>query len=125
MIPIEQSLLYVEPLYISAEEQPLPELKRIIVAYGNRVVMQPTLSLCLEALFNPHFVAPEGGEGLPTEALREKIQRAWEHYQEAQEALRRGDYRAYGQALERLERILREAAETELPAPAKGATGGT
>jgi len=125
VIPIEQSLLYVEPLYISAEEQPLPELKRIIVAYGNRVVMQPTLSLCLEALFNPHFVAPEGGEGLPAEALREKIQRAWEHYQEAQEALRRGDYRAYGQALERLERILREAAETELPAPAKGATGGT
>lgn len=127
VIPIEQSLLYVEPLYISAEEQPLPELKRIIVAYGNRVVMQPTLSLCLQALFAPRFVASGEGEGLPTEALREKMRQAWEYYQQAQASLRRRDYRGYGQALERLERILREAAETELSILEQGkpAAGGT
>lgn len=115
VIPINQSLLYVEPLYISAEEHPLPELKRIIVAYGPRVVMQPTLPLALAAMFDPRFETPTGGEeGWKVGELREKMQQAWYHYQQAQAHLRRKDYRGYGQELERMAQLLREGAATEI-----------
>ncbi|MCT7994009.1 UPF0182 family protein [Laspinema olomoucense] len=51
VIPIERSLLYVEPLYIEAEENSLPILARVIVAYENRIVMAETLELALKAVF--------------------------------------------------------------------------
>ena len=43
MIPIEESLLYVQPLYLRAEGGKIPELKRVVVAYQNQVVMDETL----------------------------------------------------------------------------------
>lgn len=51
VIPIERSLLYVEPLYIEAEQNSLPILARVIVAYENRIVMAETLDLALRAIF--------------------------------------------------------------------------
>ncbi len=53
MIPIEQSLIYVEPLYLEAEENSLPILARVIVVYENRIAMAETLEEALEVLFNP------------------------------------------------------------------------
>jgi hypothetical protein len=53
VIPIETSLLYVQPLYIEAEQGRLPQLTRVIAAYEDRVVMEPTLGQALEALFLP------------------------------------------------------------------------
>jgi uncharacterized membrane protein (UPF0182 family) len=52
-IPIEQSLLYVEPLYIEAERNSLPSLTRVIVVYGETIVMRPSLRECLETIFGP------------------------------------------------------------------------
>lgn len=54
VIPIQQSLLYVEPLYLEAEQNSLPTLVRVIVAYENRIVMAETLEQALEAIFNPN-----------------------------------------------------------------------
>ncbi|NUP99713.1 MAG: UPF0182 family protein, partial [Armatimonadetes bacterium] len=51
VIPIESSLLYVEPLYLESEKRGLPELKRVIVVYEDQVVMEPTLEAALERLF--------------------------------------------------------------------------
>ena len=51
VIPIENSILYVSPLYLRAEQGQLPELKRVIAAYGDRVVMKETLAETLAALF--------------------------------------------------------------------------
>jgi uncharacterized membrane protein (UPF0182 family) len=51
VIPIENSFLYVVPLYLQAEGANLPQLKRVIVATGDKVVMQPTLDEALAALF--------------------------------------------------------------------------
>ncbi len=69
VIPIEQSLLYVEPLYLEATQNSLPTLVRVIVAYENRIAMAETLELALEAIFQPEtikvpvIVSPiEGGE---------------------------------------------------------------
>jgi uncharacterized membrane protein (UPF0182 family) len=53
VIPIETSLLYVQPLYLEAEQGRLPQLTRVIAAYEDRVVMEPTLARALEALFSP------------------------------------------------------------------------
>jgi uncharacterized protein len=53
VIPIEQSLLYVEPLYLEAEQNQLPTLVQVIVAYRDRIVMANTLKKALEAIFRP------------------------------------------------------------------------
>ena len=53
VIPIEQSLLYVEPLYLEAEQNSLPTLVRVIVVYENRIVMAETLEKALQAIFQP------------------------------------------------------------------------
>lgn len=53
VIPIERSLLYVEPLYLEAEQNSLPTLVRVIVVYENRIVMAPTLEQALQGIFQP------------------------------------------------------------------------
>jgi uncharacterized protein len=53
VIPIEQSLLYVEPIYLEATKNSLPTLVRVIVAYENRIVMAPTLDQALQGIFQP------------------------------------------------------------------------
>jgi uncharacterized membrane protein (UPF0182 family) len=52
IIPIEKSLLYVEPLYLEAEQNSLPTLVRVIVAYNNQIVMANTLDRAINAIFN-------------------------------------------------------------------------
>ncbi|MFM7578262.1 MAG: UPF0182 family protein, partial [Microcystaceae cyanobacterium] len=53
VIPIEQSLLYVEPLYLEAEKSGLPTLARVVVVYGNQIAMAETLQGALDAIFAP------------------------------------------------------------------------
>ena len=53
IIPIEQSLLYVEPLYLEAEENSLPTLARVIIVYDNQIVMAETLDEGIQAIFQP------------------------------------------------------------------------
>ena len=84
VIPIADSILYVEPVYLRAEGLPLPELKRVILASANKVVMEPSLDEALGALFGGRAVSgpspPSGGTPLTLseEAVRqlEAIQRA-------------------------------------------------
>ena len=59
IIPIEQSLLYVEPLYIEAEQNSLPTLARVIVVYENQIVMAETLDQAIAAIFDPN--SSDGG----------------------------------------------------------------
>ncbi|HYW18440.1 MAG TPA: UPF0182 family protein [Nodularia sp. (in: cyanobacteria)] len=55
IIPIEQSLLYVEPIYLEATQNRLPTLVRVIVAFENRIVMAPTLEQALQGIFQPEL----------------------------------------------------------------------
>ena len=73
VIPIENSLLYVSPLYLRAEQGQLPELKRVIAAYGDHVVMKETLAEALSALFEASAAsaAPNTSTGTPREAPRQ------------------------------------------------------
>ena len=121
-IPIDQSLIYVQPLYLAATEQgSLPELRRVIVAYGNQIAMEPTLEQSLGRIFGARVRGDEpgprpretvaAGPPLLDTALRAVAQRAWETWQKAQEALRRGDWSGYGQEQKRLEETLRQLRE--------------
>ncbi|HEV8585075.1 MAG TPA: UPF0182 family protein [Methylomirabilota bacterium] len=118
-IPIEQSLIYVQPLYLAAAEQgALPELRRVIVAYGNQIAMEPTLEQSLSRIFAGRIApavaaappapgAPPGPAPAGAGVDRAAAQRAWEAWTRSQEALRRGDWPAYGAEQKRLEEALR------------------
>ncbi|MGH7344561.1 MAG: UPF0182 family protein [Candidatus Rokuibacteriota bacterium] len=116
-IPIDQSLIYVQPLYLAASEQgALPELRRVIVAYGNQIAMEPTLEQSLLRIFGGRpapttaAAAPAPAGQAPTDGaagVRQLSQRAMESWTRAQEALRRGDWAAYGAEQKRLEEALR------------------
>jgi uncharacterized membrane protein (UPF0182 family) len=115
-IPIDQSLIYVQPLYLAAEQGALPELRRVIVAYGNQIAMEPTLEQSLSRIFAGRQApvaapsAPPGAAPGPPPAGgvdRAMAQRAWDAWTRSQDALRRGDWAAYGSEQRRLEEALR------------------
>ncbi|HVE77744.1 MAG TPA: UPF0182 family protein [Gemmatimonadaceae bacterium] len=120
VIPIEESLIYVQPLYLRAEGGKIPELKRVILAHQNRVVMEETLEAGLSRLFGgvpsrPVVLtaAPEtADETEPAPALAdgttaELLGRAREHYDRAIAAQRAGDWATYGAEIARLGEALR------------------
>ena len=107
IIPIEESLLYVEPVYLRAEQGELPELKRVIVAYGADVVMRETLEQSLNAIFGDEPVPAERAYQ-PEAADSSLAQSALEVYRQAQEALRQGNWTEYGQYQQELENILQQ-----------------
>lgn len=117
VIPIEESLVYVQPIYLRAEGGRIPELKRVVVAYQNRVVMEATLEEGLARLFGG--VLEPGGRAAvaatPTAAARvgdvrgaALARQASELYQRALEAQRAGDWARYGELLSRLGEVLRQ-----------------
>jgi len=120
-IPIEDSLIYVQPIYLSAEQGALPELRRVIVAFGNQIAMEPTLEQSLLRIFGAHLrgkesAPPRGADDGRAEAptastLGPLAQRAWDAWQKGQEALKRGDWTGYGQAQKQLEDSLRQLRE--------------
>ena len=114
VIPIEESLLYVQPLYLRAEGGRIPELKRVVVAYLNQVVMEETLEAGLARLFGgatepPAVAAARGAVARPGEGRAADLARqAAELYQRAIAAQRAGDWASYGQQLSRLGEVLRQ-----------------
>jgi hypothetical protein len=111
VIPVENSILYVEPLYLLAEQSQLPQLKRVIVAYGDRVVMEENLDTALAAIFGaklPEPVVPEVGEEVIGEDL---VSEALRTYNRMQEALKAGDWALFGEELKALEEILNRLKE--------------
>jgi uncharacterized protein len=121
-IPIDQSLIYVQPLYLAASEQgALPELRRVIVAYGNQIAMEQTLEQSLSRIFGGRSTPTTASASTPTQeapadaaaGARQLGQRAWEIWTRAQDALRRGDWATYGAEQKRLEEILRALIQTK------------
>jgi uncharacterized membrane protein (UPF0182 family) len=113
-IPIEQALIYVQPLYLAAAAQgALPELRRVIVAHGNDIAMEPTLEASLAAIFGsrPREAAPGAPRPATGESSPSLARQAWEAWTRAQEALRGGDFARYGAEQKRLEEALRAIVE--------------
>src|SRR5512138_335520 len=101
-IPIEKSILYVESLYLAAANGQLPELKRVIVAYGNTIAMEDTLDAALQKIFGGGTIKdreppPEAKKpGAATELSdRQSALEALGHLRKAQEFLRQGNWAAF------------------------------
>jgi hypothetical protein len=124
-IPIEDALLYVQPLYLSASEGALPELRRVIVAYGNQLRMDTNLEAALEGIFGSG-AAPSGkagavGKAVPATAVAATLagpshpsalaKQALDHFNRAQAALRDQDWTRYGEELKKMRTVLEELAK--------------
>jgi len=111
-IPIETSLLYVQPLYLAAEKGSLPELKRVIVAFGNQIAMEETLEQSLQRIFggkpSPQPMPQPAAATQASTAETELARQALAHFSRAQELLRQGDWAGYGDELKKVETLLRE-----------------
>ena len=113
IVPIEKSLLYVQPLYVKAQTASadaagsIPELKQVVVAFGNRIAMEPTLPAALTDLFGASDATPTTKPNMPNAPTNPAapaaamsqaalIEQAGHQYDQAQAALKAGDFAGYG-----------------------------
>ena len=124
VIPIEDSLLYIQPLYLRAEDGRIPELKRVIVGYQNDIAMGLDMDDALNQIFGADnrpsrslktAATVEQAQGMPTENAAnlsnrrtEVIQQALRQQQALNEAGRQGDWVKFGEALNKLEQTLKQ-----------------
>ena len=127
VVPVDSSLVYFQPLYLQAENQAgLPELKRILVAAGDRIAMESTMAAALSRVFGADAamaseaarepdrgrepaVAAAAAPARTADASATRLRRAAEIYARAEQALRRGDLQGYAREIETLGRLLKEA----------------
>ncbi|MGH9201063.1 MAG: UPF0182 family protein, partial [Vicinamibacterales bacterium] len=121
VIPIEQSLLYVQPLYLRAEGGQIPELKRVVVAHQNQVVMAETLESGLTLLFGSGggrptvaetTATPEPAAGTTAGASATLLRQVQDAYDRAIAAQRAGNWAQYGEEMNRLGDLLRRLTRT-------------
>jgi len=111
VIPLDHSILYVEPIYLQAEASQLPELRRVVVAYGNRIAMEETLASSLARVMGTEAAVerpPVSETPLPPleGEVADLVRQADAHYRAAQECLKAGDWACYGAEMDGLEQVL-------------------
>jgi uncharacterized membrane protein (UPF0182 family) len=125
VIPIEESLVYIRPLYLKAKSGKIPELKRVIVAYQNQIVMEETLDAGIERIFGRRGAAPpppagpveasppaagspaaSGPPPPPDTATTTLAAEARAHYERALKAQREGNWALYGEEIRKLGEVL-------------------
>jgi uncharacterized protein len=129
VIPVGEALLYVRPLYLRASGGRIPALNRVIVAYKDQIVMEPTLEAALARIFSgggpaarrpattstsmsaqPATVATDSKPGAPSATPRADaatVERARQHYERAMQAQRDGNWALYGEEIKLLGETLR------------------
>jgi len=101
-VPIENSFLYVVPLYLTAEGTDFPQLKRVIVISGDKVAMEPTLDEAIHAVFGTQQPQTPGqAPGPPLESGQARAA-----FDKAQKAMEQGDWGNFGKAMDTLKGLL-------------------
>ena len=108
VIPIENSILYVEPVYLRAENAQIPELRGVIVAYNDALVMRPSLDEAISAIFGAEKEVPKKVDEVRKIGREELIQTALEIYRKAMEEAGKGNWTGFGEMLQRLGDILEQ-----------------
>jgi len=118
VIPIENSLIYVQPLYLRADTGKIPELKRVVVAYENKIAMEETLERALARIFGESAgtdrvataagTAAVAGTSRKPAAEGDLAAQAQEHFDRAIKAQREGNWALYGEEIGRLGEIIRK-----------------
>jgi uncharacterized membrane protein (UPF0182 family) len=106
VVPIANSILYVSPLYLRAETGQVPELKRVIAAYSDRVVMEETLAGALAALFKESLPVSSTAASSAPGLVNLRAREALSHYNRALERLKAGDWAGFGVELDALRPLL-------------------
>ena len=118
VIPIDESLLYVQPVYISADDEGssrgIPEFKRVVVSFDGQIEMRDTLDQSLEAIFGesaevPDGETPETPTGTVDEQVALLLQQAADAFADAELALRRGDLVAWAEHIDDAQQAVEEA----------------
>lgn len=131
IIPIEDSLVYVEPVYLEAANTgSLPEVKRVIVAYGDRIAYEPTLGAALDSLFGTGAGATDTPDEnmqpdeTGTLSVEDLIRLANEAYENATAAQKNGEWSSYGQYLNQLksylDQLMPQEEDEDQPIPTDG-----
>lgn len=115
VVPIEDSLLYIEPVYLEATNSSIPEVKRVIVVYGDNIAYEATLAEALNSIFGEGSAyeredsgntdTTSGGNGDEL-SQTEIIKRAQDAFDNAQNAQKNGDWAKYGEYLNELDKYL-------------------
>jgi len=112
VVPIEDSLLYIEPIYLKSDtESNFPEMKMVVVSLGEKILMEPTLDEALDRIFGvTSGEKPVDQEESPYDNtnINDLIEQANKIFIEANEASQSGDWAAYGESLKKLEGILNQ-----------------
>jgi uncharacterized membrane protein (UPF0182 family) len=111
VIPIENSLIYVQPLYLRAETGKIPELKRVIVAYENRIAMEETLDAALSKIFGDVRISEETAPSRAVSLHAAKEEKglasiAKGHFDRAMNAQRAGNWALYGEEIRNLGEVI-------------------
>jgi len=121
IIPIKNSFLYVEPVYLQSEQGKIPELKRVIVAYNDKIEMRETLEESLQAIFNNSGLQDlvpvsqvKDIESINMTSLSVKAGEALDHYKKATEYLKQNNWAGYGLELQKMKAILYEMSADSL-----------
>jgi len=106
-VPIENSFIYVVPLYLTAEGTDFPQLKRVIVVSGDKVAMEPTLDEAIQAVFGTQ--QPQN----PAQTLsrQPELDQARAQFEDAQKAMQQGNWENFGKAMDALKRLLNGPAQ--------------
>ena len=116
VIPVEDSIIYVEQIYLQAEQGQIPELKRVVVAYQDKVVMDETLNGALGRIFGMSMKSSEektSEENISVgknkdEKIKILINNAQKLFLSSQQYQRSGDWSSYGQDIQRLGKVLEQ-----------------
>ncbi len=108
-VPIENSFMYVVPLYLTAEGTDFPQLKRVIVISGDKVAMEPTLDEAIQSVFGtaqPPGISAQAPGGHP------ELGQARAQFDDAQKAMQQGNWGDFGKSMDALKRLLNGPAPT-------------
>jgi uncharacterized membrane protein (UPF0182 family) len=114
LVPVGRTLLYMEPVFLAAEEDAIPELRRFVVSDGYRVTMEETLQEAIQAMARladasaPQLALTEGSLDLPSLDIEQWPAEALTLLDAADAALRTGDFQGFGEALDELRALLEQ-----------------
>ena len=110
VVPINQSILYYQPIYLQGEQNPLPEFKFVVVVFQDRIIMEESLSEALASVFGGDF-ATEDVEDTEGESALELLEKATKAFEKAQEELQNGNLGLYQNLVEQAQQYVDLALE--------------
>jgi uncharacterized membrane protein (UPF0182 family) len=121
VIPINTSLIYVQPMYLLAQQSQIPQMKYVVVATGTSLAMQPTLDAALAQVFTglgtttatappptSTTTAPLAGTATTSPDVAALAKQANDLYNQAQDALKNADWATYGKQMQALQQVLNQ-----------------